>query len=85
MKVFQFLGVLFSEFAVVRYLNLFLKGANRMRRADVLDWNDRFKLLGSSMSSIRMSLRMFQILQVAKFYLTYKRSEDQPIPILKLL
>ncbi|TNV76111.1 hypothetical protein FGO68_gene1614 [Halteria grandinella] len=85
MKVFQFMGVIFSEFAVARYLNLFLRGQRRMRKGDVLDWNDRFKKLGISMSTLRMSLRMFQILQVAKFFNTYKRNKDQPIPVLRLL
>jgi hypothetical protein len=53
-KICQYIAVIISEFALVRILNLFLKQGERLKRAHVTDWNDRFKKLSSNISVVRM-------------------------------
>ena len=71
-----------SEYALVRFLT-----SRRLSRSEVTDWNDRFKKMGVNVSTVRMvsspllssqkCLRMFNILQVAKFVKNYQRKDDR--------
>lgn len=56
-KVVQYISVCISEFNFVKILcRLFL--FRKATKTEVDDWFKRFKLLGSSLSTVRMALRL---------------------------
>ena len=71
-KVIQYLAVVIGEWRLVQ-------GQRAHTGVGGTDWDKRFRVLGKSLSTIRMSMRIANCLEGIKYFLTLRKRDPESI------